>query len=868
LQTYKFKLITINNSKLKLKVKKKQLAIILLCSVLVTLNAKIRTVDDAKFIGTSFFSNSTHNVQKISAVDRSLNLVFQKSIHVQSGDSISGYYVFNRGAGNGFVIVSADDRAYPVLGYCDNGTFEQNSIPENLKYWLSTYDNELKSLFNSSLTSSVTSSQTIKPVQMKKVSDTNSFASSISPLLGGIKWDQSGPYNNLCPLIPNTTTKTVTGCVATGMAQVMKYYQWPVTGKGSNSYTTTTNKIPLNLDFSQTTFDWANMTDTYSASSTTSQNNAVATLMYNCGVAVNMDYDASSGASTYDMAAALRDNFAYDSNLQYFSRNYYTRDEWVNIIKTELNASRPVLYAGSSTDGGHLFVCDGYDTNGLFHFNWGWSGTSNGYFEISALDPDVQGIGGGTAGFNSYQGALTGLQKPTNTSIPSYLIYTDDTLKCNVNSLTNKTGAFTITATNVYNQGVNTFSGTIALALYNSTGFIQILQTKTSGSVPSQNGWSSLGISTSLPSGLDIGSYQIYFVYKGDSETNWQMLRGNVGTPNYISVNIKPTSVNFTTPTSAYPNLKLNTFTVGSALYQNENAQFTLSVTNNGNEYNSILDIYLQSATNDTIYQFVSVEQVDIAAGETRQLIFNGKVTLNPGSYYVVAMYDPYNNYNNLNYVNQLGDYLTLNVLPTPTSTPILSLTSAASFPNPANVNKNFASLSATVTNTGGFFGDKMIAFIFPATGGSSLTYIGYQDVSLDVNATKTITFSGAIDLDVNTYKIGIYYRNSAGSWIQLLPNNYSALSFTLTDNALSTFNPGFSAGMTLFPNPVIDVLKIKSDNLVKTVIVCDLLGKKLIQKPESEYEFEVDVKKIQAGTYIIQIETENGIKTGKFVKY
>ena len=192
--------------------------------------------------------------------------------------------------------------------------------------------------------------------------------------MGGIKWNQDSPYNNLCPIINISTSKrAVTGCVATGMAQVMKYYQWPVTGTGSNSYTTSTKHIPLSLNFSQTTFDWANMTETYNGSSSAAQKNAVATLMYNCGVSVNMDYAESSGAASTASAKALVNKFGYNPNIQHIDRRYYTRDEWKSIIKDELSAARPVLYGGDDGTSGHFFVCDGYDNNDFFHFNWGWA---------------------------------------------------------------------------------------------------------------------------------------------------------------------------------------------------------------------------------------------------------------------------------------------------------------------------------------------------------------------------------------------------------------------------------------------------------------------------------------------------------------
>jgi hypothetical protein len=145
----------------------------------------------------------------------------------------------------------------------------------------------------------------------------------------------------MCPLLPPANvTRAATGCVATAMAQIMKYYQWPVTGTGSNSYTTSTLSIPVNVNFSATTYDWANMTDTYSSSSTQAQKDAVATLMYHCGAATNMDYNTESGTSMNAAAFALKNFFGYDANLQMNTRDFYTREEWIAILKSEIDASR------------------------------------------------------------------------------------------------------------------------------------------------------------------------------------------------------------------------------------------------------------------------------------------------------------------------------------------------------------------------------------------------------------------------------------------------------------------------------------------------------------------------------------------------
>ena len=372
--------------------RKIHLTILALVLFTVTLSATLRSASEAMQIAI----NHTNSIslsdgrQKAAA---SMNLQLAYTLHENDIAKENGLiYVFNVGENNGFVVVSGSDKANEILGYAHTGTIDANKIPDGLNYWLNGFAEEIKLMESAPKTSPFEINETAKSIQ--KAQTALQFSSAISPLLGGIKWNQGEPYNNLSPIIPSTSQRSVTGCVATGMAQVMKYHQWPVKGIRSNSYTTETHKIPLSVDFSATTYDWANMTSTYNTSSTNEQKLAVATLMYHCGVATNMDFAASSGTTTSKMATALITHFGYDSNLNLLKRDYYTRKEWINLLKTELNASRPVLYGGLSATAGHLFIFDGYDTNDFFHINWGWGGLSDGYYALTALNPSSQGIGG------------------------------------------------------------------------------------------------------------------------------------------------------------------------------------------------------------------------------------------------------------------------------------------------------------------------------------------------------------------------------------------------------------------------------------------------------------------------------------------
>jgi len=233
--------------------------------------AKSRTSSEALSIASSFCRKSQSTIKRMSLDGTTLKLVYTctDSIATRSSNGNVYYYVFNIENSNGFVIVSGDDRAKDILGYSDNGSFDINSLSPNFAYWLGFYQQELKALMEQPETTS-----TIASLQLSAPNDINvrqaSYATSVVPLLGRIKWNQDAPYNNLCPFYEGST-RAVTGCFATAMAQVMRYHKWPVQGTGSNTYTPKRLTTPLTVDFSQTSYDWVNMSETYNSSSTQAQ---------------------------------------------------------------------------------------------------------------------------------------------------------------------------------------------------------------------------------------------------------------------------------------------------------------------------------------------------------------------------------------------------------------------------------------------------------------------------------------------------------------------------------------------------------------------------------------------------------------------
>lgn len=304
-------------------------------------------------------------------------------------------YLFNSD-GHTFC-VSADDEVPALLGYADK-TYSMRDVSPAFEAWLNTMAEEIGRVREGSAS------------RNEMETRSNDFA-SIAPLCK-TQWNQDAPYNNVCPKPKGETQRAYTGCVATAMAQVMKYHNWPLTGEGEISYNW--NNLTLHEDFSTTSFDWKNMLDIYTEGEYSEEEGiAVARLMRSCGIGVEMSYSTSgSGALSQLIGGALGKYFKYDkSRLRYLMRDFFSLDEWEEMIYGSLQNDGPVILDGQSNQGGHSFVCDGYDKDGYFHINWGWGGTSDGYYLLSVLDPYNQGIGGSgdNSGFNYMQDAIIGI---------------------------------------------------------------------------------------------------------------------------------------------------------------------------------------------------------------------------------------------------------------------------------------------------------------------------------------------------------------------------------------------------------------------------------------------------------------------------
>lgn len=408
--------------------------------VSMTLFAERVSVEDAALVANNFMNVASANSNVKKAVPA-------KHMVRKAMAEENLYYLYENADGEGWVIIAADDAVTPVLAYSNTGHFRTDNMPSNIRKWMGEYERLIKKITDEG--AEPTAEAVAEWDALRKNVRKGKGDAVVGPLIQ-TTWDQDEPYWNLCP--GTGSTKAYTGCVATAMAQVMNYWKWPVQGTGSltyqpldpnsDEYTDSQRYGQQTANFGATTYDWDNMLDTYTSSATSAQKTAVATLMFHCGVATCMMYgnDADGGSGTmtvnygdWDWGVtytneggcaqnALYSFFGYKKPTGYIrdgltdgGTTYYdewTDAAWTAMIKEELDKQHPIMYAGGNTQsgGGHSFICDGYDDAGYFHFNWGWSGSCDGYYTLNSLKPGTGGSGSGSSGnFTPDQDVIIGI---------------------------------------------------------------------------------------------------------------------------------------------------------------------------------------------------------------------------------------------------------------------------------------------------------------------------------------------------------------------------------------------------------------------------------------------------------------------------
>lgn len=373
------------------------------------------------------------------------------------------YYAFN--LEQGYVIVSGDDEMTELVGYAENGFFDAENVPPQMQLWLDGYAEYVAAVQSGK-------------AKARKILLSDSPSVVVEPLVT-TKWNQDAPFNNFAPEYTddnNNTQRCATGCAATAMAQIMKFHNWPEQGVGHYSYEHQSFGT-ISSNFSEHVYDWTNMIDRYNNGEYSSeQADAVALLMKDCGVSLNMNYGPVSGASIYSYYPAFKNYFRYTSRT--VNRSGCETAEFTKIITDELQEGRPIIYCGTGEDGGHAFVVDGYDTNYFLHVNWGWGGYSDGYFDMNYMDPTGLGIGGGSGAFKWNQGIV--LARPLKDGVEPYefiqqlcFVPYDDVkggIFCEQEMPANKGDVVTILLRNTANLSGESFFGSLNVGVFDDSG--------------------------------------------------------------------------------------------------------------------------------------------------------------------------------------------------------------------------------------------------------------------------------------------------------------------------------------------------------------------------------------------------------------
>lgn len=594
----------------------------------------------AQQVAENFFENSVQEnvVKKRKASFISVQHTGRKKIRRSTGKTYEPYYIFNNSDG-GFVIVAGDDRVQPILAYSAHGEFAKDSMPIAVRDWLDMYSEQIQYVVDNNISNDsiadLWSATTPAKVKATEV---------VEPLIQ-THWKQSPLYNDKCPydagLSPLGSHPTV-GCVACAMGQIMKYWEFPSMGIGSRSYNSS-NYGTLSANFGRTKYNWDNMPQQLTNSSTEAQIDAVSTLLYHCGVSVDMQYncDGNGSSSAYTVLntigkalkasaeEAFVDYFGYmSSTVQGVFMKDYTYSSWKSLLKNELNNNRPILYSGNDGNSGHAFICDGYDSNDYFNFNWGWGGSADGYFALMLTTPSIV--------FSQGQAAIIGI-------IPNYGSLEYDLAMYSDLATASSTYTFgndiSITG-QVENNGTGTFVGEFRVGLYNSSDqFV---------------GWSNESYSFTLTGGSHTiaktftftggtpyitGKYTAYMFYKENGSSLWHSVRSDVGIilTEYNNVSFNVTyKINSLRTYSAF-NVFENKYVTGNTTHVN------VDILNAGSStFYGKIKLCLKNANGSTA-QDIGI--YDITSGlnanthYSNGLNFIGVITVDPGTYYLTLLY-------------------------------------------------------------------------------------------------------------------------------------------------------------------------------------------------------------------------------------
>ena len=539
-------------------------------------------------------------------VRQTLNMAYAQPGKAAEAHSL--YYVFNVGNDKGFVIVSGDDAVTPILAYADRGDFSEREMAPAAKAMLESYAQQI---------------EMIQQNPSLSVAASTSYA-AIAPMVQ-TQWNQMEPYNYMCPTITGEPGRSVTGCVATAMAQIMYYHKWPVAEtKAIPAYEMSTGELIAGAD--PVVIDWDAMQLTYTGSEAEDDPAAlaVAQLMVLCGKSVKMNYSYnSSGAGDGAMLNALKSYFDYDGAARLVYREDYANADWEKMVYDELAAQRPVYLSGFSESAsgqvGHAFVCDGYDGQGLFHINWGWGGMSDGFFRLTLLNPDDHGTGGnnGSGGFSMDEVAIIGMQPNQGGTLQETAEMTLQAFFCTEESVTRSSFAagfllpLDLTAWNLTSQ---TFAVEVGVAIYDEDNQLWgVSETGMSASaLETSYGWGGV-ISVTVGKGITDGTYTLRLVHKVNGSEEWTPLKN--ADKYYLEMQVNGNNATVTNR-APHSGIAVNNMDLQGNLSVGSQQTFTYNITNTGDTYTQNIAFLVNS-------DLISAIGLNLDPGNTDDYIFS-----------------------------------------------------------------------------------------------------------------------------------------------------------------------------------------------------------------------------------------------------
>lgn len=810
-----------------------------------------------------FPSTSTYNKSLVNKPELSMEIKGSRN------PSLTAVYVFETNPG--YLILSADDVAVPVLGYSDTGKIGNNDMPSGLAYWLNSYANEI----DWAVTNNIPTSQA-----------TTSPAINMNPITPLIKtqWNQSAPYNNDCPQFNGETS--VTGCVATAMAQAMYYYQWPITAQGgtltytSESEYSSSQTKEISYNFDDVTFDWSDMLTNYGSSSadyTQAQGTAVAELMYACGVSVQMDYSPEeSGAPSVAIAPALYKYFNYSSELTMPQRAYYTTEQWENLVYNELAAGRPVLYGGQSIDGGHQFICDGYSGDGYFHFNWGWSGQSDGYYLLSALNPESQGTGGSTSGYNFDQDIVINMKKPSASDVAKYLICCNgDFIMASMSS--SNSGEY-VTRTVELGQSVEFISSDIFLnySCREVTGRFGILITDESGNTVEAYSTSNVtmpmvseeeGIqyyTAAIPSSLTNGTYTVTPIFKPENASDYTNILCPLSGVQSLSMTVSGNSAEISVGKA--PEVSLTSAEFKSEVYDGSYFSLDFTLDNQGTtEYYGLIAAVLVQDGEEVASTSQQVT-VTLSAGEQNTFNLIGLFESENGESIEAGNYTVYlidtTTDNTLQSSTGSGISVTVNsALESDAQlTVTLTLEGSANDVDPTN-----AMFTGTVRCESGYYANQLefALFNYNPNGGSEESLMTSATEYMFLSEGQETSFTLNLDLSSVTTSGNMYM---AGMFTSEGTQLTSTSPFTIATTGIEAINADEN-DLHIYPIPANDYITVSSGHSIEKIKLYNLSGQTVVNLDADNHSTQtINVESLPTGHYLISVQFDNGTTTTRHI--